>query len=70
MDIVVDTSVIVAVIVNEPHRNTLVGLTKGADLVAPASVHWEIGTLILSLDKALLLAAKSAGARVIEVEGW
>jgi len=50
MDIVVDTSVIVAVIVNEPHRNTLVGLTKGADLVAPASVHWEIGTLILSLD--------------------
>jgi len=51
MDIVVDTSVIVAVIVNEPHRGTLVGLTKGADLVAPASVHWEIGNAFSAMLK-------------------
>jgi predicted nucleic acid-binding protein len=43
MDIVVDTSVIIAVIVNEPVKETLVELTVGADLIAPHSVHWEIG---------------------------
>jgi len=43
MDIVVDTSVIIAVIANEPERETLVELTTGADLIAPHSVHWEIG---------------------------
>ena len=51
MDIVVDTSVIVAVLVNEPHKNTLVGLTKGAELVAPASVHWEIGNAFSAMLK-------------------
>jgi predicted nucleic acid-binding protein len=43
MDIVVDTSVIIAVIANEPEREALVELTTGADLIAPRSVHWEIG---------------------------
>lgn len=42
MDIVVDTSVIIAVIANEPQRDMLIDLTKGADLIAPPSVHWEI----------------------------
>jgi len=43
MDIVIDTSVVIAVIANEPEKDTLVELTKGADLIAPYSVHWEIG---------------------------
>lgn len=43
MDIVVDTSVIIAVIANEPVKGQLVALTQGADLIAPTSVHWEIG---------------------------
>jgi predicted nucleic acid-binding protein len=43
MEIVVDTSVLVAVIANEPQRGTLIHLTRGADLLAPTSVHWEIG---------------------------
>jgi len=43
MDIVVDTSVIIAVIANEPEREALVELTTGAELIAPHSVHWEIG---------------------------
>ena len=43
MDMVVDTSTIIAVIANEPERETLVELTTGADLIAPRSVHWEIG---------------------------
>lgn len=43
MDIVVDTSVIVAVIANAKEKAALIKLTAGADLVAPGSVHWEIG---------------------------
>jgi predicted nucleic acid-binding protein len=43
MDIVVDTSVIIAVIASEPEKEALVEVTTGADLIAPHSVHWEIG---------------------------
>ena len=43
MDIVVDTSVIIAVIANEPQREVLIERTRGANLLAPPSVHWEIG---------------------------
>ena len=43
MDIVVDTSVVIAVLVNEPQREVLIERTKGANLLAPPSVHWEVG---------------------------
>lgn len=43
MDIVVDTSVIIAVIGDEPERDALVGLSRGADLIAPYAMHWEVG---------------------------
>ncbi|MGQ9631800.1 MAG: type II toxin-antitoxin system VapC family toxin [bacterium] len=43
MDIVVDTSVIIAVIANEPEKGALIEVTRGANLIAPHSVHWEIG---------------------------
>ena len=51
MDIVVDTCVLIAVIVNEPLKGTLVRLTTGADLVAPHSVHWEIGNALSAMLK-------------------
>ena len=43
MDMVVDTSAIIAVIANEPEKEALVELTTGADLIAPRSILWEIG---------------------------
>jgi predicted nucleic acid-binding protein len=43
MDIVVDTSVIIAVIANEPEKDRLIMQTTGADLLAPPSCHWEVG---------------------------
>jgi predicted nucleic acid-binding protein len=43
MKIVADTSVIIAVIANEPEKAALVKITKGAELIAPHSVNWEIG---------------------------
>ena len=51
MDIVVDASVIIAVVANEPKRDTLIGLTRGADLIAPHSVHWEIGNALSAMLK-------------------
>lgn len=49
MDVTVDTSVLIAVIVNEPERAVLISLTEGAVLIAPASVHWEIGNALSSM---------------------
>lgn len=51
MKIVVDTSVIIAVIANEPERDKLIELTRGADLIAPNSVHWEIGNAFSAMLK-------------------
>ena len=43
MDIVIDTSALIAVIVNEPERDRIIELTKGSSLIGPGSVPWEIG---------------------------
>ncbi|MFG1691569.1 type II toxin-antitoxin system VapC family toxin [Gemmatimonadota bacterium] len=46
MRVVSDTSVIVAVIAGEPDREQLIEMTQGADLVAPPSLHWELGNAL------------------------
>jgi predicted nucleic acid-binding protein len=51
MRIVVDTSVLIAVISNEPTKPALVQATRGAALLAPASVHWEIGNAFSAMLK-------------------
>ena len=42
MDIVIDTSALIAVIVGEPERNDLIEITKGNTLIGPGSIPWEI----------------------------
>ena len=51
MAVVVDTSVILTVVLNEPRKATLIRLTTGADLIAPASLHWEIGNALSAMFK-------------------
>lgn len=51
MEIVVDASVLIAVIVNEIEKERLVATTQEAELIAPKSVHWEIGNAFSSLLK-------------------
>jgi predicted nucleic acid-binding protein len=51
MKIVVDTSVIVAVIANEPEKPALIAATQGFDLIAPQSLHWEIGNAFSAMLK-------------------
>jgi len=50
-DIVIDTSAIIAVIAGEPERAMLIEHTQGADLIAPPSVHWEIGNALSAMFK-------------------
>lgn len=42
MKIVIDTSAILAVLLDEPERSALIGATYGAQLCAPASLPWEV----------------------------
>ena len=43
MELVIDTSAIVAVLLNEPEKAAILERTDGVELVAPPSLHWEIG---------------------------
>jgi predicted nucleic acid-binding protein len=51
MEIVVDTSVIVAVLVGEAHRAALIKATRASELLAPPSVHWEVGNAFSAMFK-------------------
>ena len=51
MNLVVDTSVIVAVLVSEPERMKIIKQTESFDLIAPGSVHWEIGNALAAMLK-------------------
>ena len=51
MDIVTDTSAVIAVIANEPEKPAIVEHTLGANLIAPASVHWEVGNAFSAMFK-------------------
>ncbi|MBN1956126.1 MAG: type II toxin-antitoxin system VapC family toxin [Anaerolineae bacterium] len=60
MNIVIDTSAIIAVIAGEPERDILVNQTKGANLLAPPSVHWEIGNALSAMLKRKRIALDRA----------
>lgn len=60
MEVVVDASVLIAVITNEEEKEKLVALTDEAELIAPLSVHWEIGNAFSSLLKRKRIAIDDA----------
>ena len=51
MDVVIDTSAIIAVIVDEPERNKIIELTTGNTLIGPGSIPWEIGNAFSAMFK-------------------
>jgi len=51
MEITVDTSAIISVIGNERAKARIIKSTVGANLVAPISVHWEIGNAFSAMFK-------------------
>jgi predicted nucleic acid-binding protein len=64
-NIVVDASILIAVVTNEPEKGKLVQLTQNADLIAPPSIHWEIGNAFSAMFKRNRVALSEA-VRAIE----
>jgi predicted nucleic acid-binding protein len=64
VEVVVDTSVIIAVIADEPEKAALVEQTAGATLLAPAAVHWEIGNAFSAMLKRKRVTLEQATAAV------
>jgi len=60
VEIVIDTSAILAVVGEQPEKAGLVRLTRGAILVAPASVHWEVGNALSAMFKRRAVGIKEA----------
>jgi predicted nucleic acid-binding protein len=51
MDIVLDASAIMAIILNEPKKEIVIKLTRGSTLLSPATISYEIGNALISLYK-------------------
>ena len=51
MDIVVDTSVLISVIVGEPEREKILETTQGNTLVGPGCIPWEVGNAFSAMFK-------------------
>lgn len=59
-NVVVDASILIAVVTNEPQKSTLVHLTQNVDLIAPSSVHWEIGNAFSAMLKRSRVTVQNA----------
>ena len=66
MEIVIDTSTLVSVIVGEPERERIIELTKGNTLIGPGSIPWEIGNAFSAMfkQKRLTLAEAEKGISI------
>jgi predicted nucleic acid-binding protein len=51
MDILIDTSALIAVIVSEPERDKIIEITTGNTLIGPGSIPWEIGNAFSAMFK-------------------
>lgn len=60
MEIVIDTSAIMAVLVDEPDRARILEVTQGTTLRAPASVHWEVGNAFSAMFKKRRISKEKA----------
>ena len=68
MNLVVDTSVLMAVLTSEPERPKLISLTVGVDLITPLSVHWEIGNALSAMLKKKRITLPQANSALAAYE--
>jgi predicted nucleic acid-binding protein len=60
MEVVIDASALLAVAGEQPEKAESVRLTRGAALVAPASVHWEVGNAFSAMFKGRAIGSDAA----------
>lgn len=68
MQITIDTSVIIAVLLDEPERERLIAVTTDAEVIVPASLHWEIGNAFSAMFKRKRITLKDAQHAISEYE--
>ncbi|MDR0758503.1 MAG: type II toxin-antitoxin system VapC family toxin [Treponema sp.] len=51
MDMLLDASAIMAIILNEPNKDVVIKLTKGSTLLSTEMISYEIGNALISLYK-------------------
>ena len=68
MNLVIDTSVLIAVLVSEPERLQIIRQTEGYDLLAPGSVHWEIGNALAAMLKRKRITQEQVKATLLAYE--
>ncbi len=68
MELVVDTSVLIAVVTNEKERALLTKRTRGAELIAPPSVHWEVGNAFAAMLKRRRITLEQVGRALAAYE--
>ena len=68
MDIVIDTSALIAVIADEPEKAKIIELTTGNTLIGPGSIPWEIGNAFSAMFKRnrLTLGDAKKGLEIFE----
>ena len=68
MEIVIDTSALISVIVGEPEREKIIKLTTGNTLIGPGSIPWEIGNAFSAMFKKnrLTLAEAEKGISIFK----
>ncbi len=67
-DIIIDTSAILAVLLDEPEKQAVVEATMGTVLCAPASLRWEVGNAATAGVKRRRLTPERAGQLITDFE--
>ena len=67
-NIVIDTSAILAVLLDEPEKKAVVGATMGSIVCAPASLRWEVGNAATAGVKRRRLSMERARQLVTDFE--
>lgn len=60
MDIIIDTSAIISVIIGEPERARIIDLTTGKTLIGPGSIPWEVNNAFSAMFKQSRLTLEEA----------
>ncbi len=68
MDVVIDTSAVIAVIANEPEEAAVSRYIEGANLFAPLSVHWEVGNAFSAMFRRRRISLNQATGAISNYE--
>ena len=60
MDIMTDTSVLIAVILNEPEKKAIIHATAGHNLVGPGLIRWEVANAFSAMFKRSRISLRTA----------